>query len=481
MSKTKKPVRKELIYPVILAGGSGTRLWPRSREKDPKQFIRLIDGKTLFQITCKRFSNKKLFAPLTIVTHEEHRFSVRDQLHEIGIKNATIITEPATKNTLTACLLAAFFLFKKVGNVPILFSPADHFIKDDALLYKVIAKTKKIVTAGNICLFGIPPTHPHTGYGYIVPDKASKGVAVKPLAFVEKPSKKKAMKMISSGAFWNSGIYFSTAETLIKEASLYTPHLHQVFDTKLSIEKNTFGDFYVIDSNMYSPIHAISIDKGIAEKSSKLLLAVTNISWNDLGSWSALYSHFKKDEHGNIIKGDVVSIDTKNSYIESNSRLVATLGLKHIGVIETRDATLIFSLKEGEKVKKIVSELSRKNREEVITNTVVHRPWGTYEILGKSKNYQSKKLVVLPGAGASLQSHAKRAEHWVVVSGTATVTINNKKFQLKENQSTFIPIGAKHRVENNTKKLLTIIEVQTGTYFGEDDIKRYTDKYGRIK
>jgi mannose-1-phosphate guanylyltransferase/mannose-6-phosphate isomerase len=468
------------IYPVILAGGSGTRLWPRSREKYPKQFIPLIDGKSLFQETCLRFSDVSRFPFLTVITHEEHRFLVRDQLREIGITNAPIITEPLAKNTAAACLSGAYFLQKTVGNVPTLFVPADHVIRDPLHLIDAIENVSPFVIDGSIAIFGIAPTSPHTGYGYIKGEKVlGKGVLL-PSLFIEKPNKEKAEKLIVEGAFWNSGIYFCTPSTLVTEATLYMEELHTILHDFFSKTKNesTHG-FFMIDKTIYDALDSISIDKGIAEHTKKLVLADTKIDWSDLGSWSSLYEHFDKDNDGNVLRGDVVVSGTTNSYIESDERLVTVIGLENIGVVETGDAIMVFPLGESESVKKMVNTLSERKRKEMTTHLTTHRPWGKYTILGDDAHFQSKKITVLPGAGLSLQRHKHRAEHWIVIKGVATVTNGERVFELRENESTFIPMGAVHRLENKHDEILSIVEIQTGTYFGEDDIERLDDTYGR--
>lgn len=472
----------KLIHPIILAGGSGTRLWPRSREKYPKQFISIFDGKSLFQDTCIRFSDTKLFAPLTIVTNTEHRFLVRDQLREINITDANIVIEPVAKNTLAACLLGAYYIKQTVGDVPMLFTPADHIITEEEALFKSIKLALPFVHKKLMCVFGIKPTSAHTGFGYILGGKKL-GVGVfKPESFIEKPNSERAVELITQNAFWNAGMYFSTPSTLLKEAMLYSPLVATplaLFFKKGKITRD-FG-FYSIDGKLYTSLPSISIDKGIAEQTKKLVLATTDMTWNDLGSWQAFHSHFKKNKDGNLLVGDVMAMETKNSYVESTGRLIATFGIEDTGIIETPDAILVFSLKNSESVKNVVGKLSEKKREEVVTHTLVHRPWGSYEILGKAKHFQSKRLTILPGSELSLQRHTRRAEHWVVVSGIATVTKDDEIFELKTNESTFIPTGVKHRVQNKHTNLLIIIEVQTGKYFGEDDIERFEDTYGRVR
>lgn len=470
---------KKLIYPVILAGGSGTRLWPQSREKSPKQFIPLIKGKSLFQETCIRFGNREQFAFPTIITHEEHRFLVRNQLLEIGITDGCIITEPEAKNTAAACISGAHFLQKKIGNVPILFTPADHVVLDSTPLYIALRDALPFVNDGALCIFGIKPSSPHTGYGYITKGNLLGTSIYKPTAFIEKPTADIAEKLINSGALWNSGLYFCTPETLISEANTHTPDTQRVlekFMTALEIDK--YG-FYMIDNTVYNSIPSISIDKGITERSAVLIIAETPIAWSDLGSWKALHEHFDKNDHGNVLRGDSIVLDTKNSYIESSSRLVTVLGLESIGVVETPDAILVFPLNESESVRTIVKKLEESKRDELSTHTLVQRPWGSYKILAKEGHFNSKKLTVLPGAELSLQRHKRRAEHWVVVQGVATVTKDGEVFELKKNESTFLPMGTTHRLQNKSDEVLQIIEVQTGDYFGEDDIERFEDTYGR--
>jgi len=472
---------KNIIYPVILAGGSGTRLWPRSREKSPKQFIPLIEGRSLFQETCLRFSNRKTFAFPTIITHEEHRFLVRDQLRALGITDAKIITEPVAKNTLAACLSASHFLKNTIGNVPILFTPADHITSEDKHLFNSLLNALPFVVDGAICIFGIKPNTPNTGYGYITKGKIVSKNINKPSLFIEKPEKEKAMELIKNGALWNSGLYFCTPETLEEEASKYASNTQNILNNFfLKLKENEHG-FNVINKNIYDSIIPVSIDKSITEHTDKLIIAETPIVWNDLGSWKSLHDHFDKNEDGNVIRGDTVTLKTKNSYVESTSRLVTVLGVENIGVVETPDAVLVFNLKESESIKKIVEKLNEDKRIELDVHTTVQKPWGEYEVLGDEEHFKAKKLTVYPGSGGlSIQRHKRRAEHWIVVSGIATVTLDNKVFELQKNESVFIPMGSLHRLQNNHSEILQLIEVQTGDYFGEDDIERFGDTYGRV-
>jgi mannose-1-phosphate guanylyltransferase/mannose-6-phosphate isomerase len=466
------------IYPVILAGGSGTRLWPLSRTRYPKQFIELIDKRSLFQNTCRRFSSRTLFGPLTIVTHEEYRFLVRDQLRAIGITDAYVITEPEAKNTAPACMTAGLFLQKHLGNVPILFTPADHSVQDDTILYKTLGEALPVIEKGSMCVFGIPPNRPHTGYGYILRGEQLTNHVYNVRSFEEKPNKEGAIALIERGALWNMGLYFSMTGTLIKEGEHYTPFLIKQLRDITTIKKNQHG-FYMIPKELYSKVVSESIDTAIAEKSKHMIIAETPIHWNDVGSWAALYKDFEKDSLGNVARGNSVLIKSTNSYIESRSRLVTAFGLDNVGIIETTDAVLVFPIHESENIKEVVAALSKEERQELTHHTNVHRPWGMYEILGGGQGYQSKRITVFPGEELSLQRHLHRAEHWIITNGVATVTIDNVVFEIKQDESIFIPRGSTHRLKNNHHTELHLIEVQTGDYFGENDIERLEDNYGR--
>lgn len=468
---------KSNIHPVILAGGSGTRLWPRSREKHPKQFIALVGEKSLFQITCMRFADRA-YAPLTIVTHEQYRFLVRDQLHEIGIHDAVIITEPTQKNTAAACLAAAKLINRHYGNVPLLFTPADLLISEEEKLFVAINKALRYVLDGKLCLFGIEPRSAHPGYGYMVSKTTLDTDIFTDVSFVEKPPQEEAERLILQGACWNSGIYFCTSTTLIEECKKYIDEHEKALSFMGEITPSEHG-YYHIPLSLYEPLTSISIDKAVTEQTNTIVVIKTKIIWRDLGSWMSLYEHFPKNDKGNVTRGDVVLLNTSNSYIESNSKLVSVFGLTNIGLIETSDAILIFPLTSGEGVKEMVSELAKAGRDEISTHSRVHRPWGYYDILAKGDGFQSKKITVLPGAQLSLQRHKHRAEHWVVVTGTAIVTRGEEILELKKNESIYISPGMMHRLQNHSDTMLELIEVQTGDYLGEDDIERFDDKYGR--
>ena len=468
------------IFPVILAGGTGTRLWPQSRQKYPKQFIKIIDNISLFQTTCLRFSHSDLFAPLTIITHEDYKFILRDQLRELHIENATIITEPVAKNTAAACLYAAKFLLESKGDVPIIFTPADHLIEGDKYLLTSIQNALPLAREGFLCLFGIHPTSAHSGYGYIIKGQQLAEKGFKGEMFVEKPDTQSAQKFIDQGAYWNSGVYFCLASTLIEETKIHALQLHERIMSIPSLSLRSAHGFYEIPIDHYKEVDSISIDHAITESTQKKVVFDTPIKWRDLGSWSSLYEQFQKNEEYNVLRGDTITLDTTGSYIESNSRLVATYGIENMAIIETPDAVLVFPIRKSESLKQLVEKIKESNRQELITHTTVYRPWGSYEILGKGENFQTKRIHVLPGAELSLQRHQRRAEHWVVISGTATVTKDNEILELRENESTYIPMGTIHRLKNNTDSPVSLIETQTGTYFGEDDIERLSDVYGRM-
>jgi mannose-1-phosphate guanylyltransferase/mannose-6-phosphate isomerase len=468
------------IHPVILAGGSGTRLWPLSRAKYPKQFIPFINQRSLFQEACLRFKDEDMFTTPLIVTHEEYRFLVLEQLQQIGLGNAEIIIEPVAKNTAASFLTAALYLQKKEGDVPLLISPSDHLTDNDEDFIESIKAALPFVISGKISVFGITPTYPHPGYGYIIRgEKLSDKVYVSS-TFIEKPSTEKAQEMIEKDkALWNSGVYCVTTQTLIQEMQLHAKNLsEQVLNAFLKIEK--VYDYLALPKNLYEKVESMPSDKAISEKSKNMIITQTSVTWTDLGSWSAVYQQLSKDENGNVVRGDVVTLNTKNSYIESTNRLVTTYGLKDIGIIETKDAVAVFPLHESDNVKLLVQELEKKSREEILTHTVVKRPWGEYEILDVKENYQLKRLTVYPGGSSSLQRHSKRSEHWLIIEGTATVTKNTEIVELKPDDTIYIPVGSLHKIENKTDKLVTLIETQTGTYFGEDDIERLDDKYGRL-
>jgi mannose-1-phosphate guanylyltransferase/mannose-6-phosphate isomerase len=337
-----------------------------------------------------------------------------------------------------------------------------------------------MVEKGYLCLLAIQPTHPHTGYGYIIKGEHLGGNSYVVDMFAEKPSMEIAEQLIAKGASWNTGIYFCLAQTMLDEAEKFVPELHARARSFIaSLEKDSFG-FHIIPLEEYNPVIPISIDKAITEQTEKKIVIDAAIGWKDLGSWLSLYEEFEKDDNKNVLRGNAVVLETSDSYIESTNRLVTTFGLKGISIIETPDAVLVFPLEKSEQVKNMVSKLHEEKRQELVVHTKVHRPWGEYEVLGKEEKFQVKKITVLPGAELSLQRHKKRAEHWVVVSGIATVTKGEEILELCENESIYIPMNTVHKLENKTDMPISLIETQTGSYFGEDDIERLSDTYGRV-
>ncbi len=471
--------KNNLIRPVILAGGSGTRLWPLSRKEKPKQFLQIFNNYSLFQLTALRCVNKNFTKPLIIVG-EDHRFIVAEQLKTIGIKNPTIILEPQPRNTAAAISIAAVHskLLNDKNNILIL--PSDHFIKNRTQFIKEVLKASKKPLLNKLICFGIKPSGPETKYGYIIPNTAEKNIIKSIKNFEEKPSIIKAKNLIKRNALWNSGIFLFSSTTILNEINKYVPRMNEYI--KKSIDKcDKDMDFIRLNKKFFNKVKNVSIDYAVLEKTNNAYVLPTNLEWNDLGTFKSLWESEKKDKNNNVIRGDIFINNVKNSFIHADKKLVAVSNLSNINVIATEDAILINDIKKSNEIKHIIDFLNKNKRTELTEHSITLRPWGSYENLNSSKNYKIKKLIVMPGKKLSLQKHKKRSEHWIVIEGIARVTNGTDTFQLKKNESTFIPVGKKHRLENKGKKPLIIIEVQTGTYFGEDDIIRYEDVYGRIK
>ena len=475
------------IIPIILCGGKGTRLWPLSRQSYPKQFLSLYgeSHKSLLQLTQERLEDLEKIDNPIIICNEEHRFLVAQQMRDIGIKPKAIILEPQGKNTAPAIALGAIKSLedKNQENLLLVLS-ADHIIRERKIFQKVLKKSFDYAQNGNLVTFGIVPHYPETGYGYIeselIVDK-NKIECSRIKKFIEKPNKELAKKLIKDKKYtWNSGIFMFKASQIIKELEKYAPLVikscHEAIQN--SVEDL---DFIRIDKKSFSKAPNIAIDVAVMEKTDLGLVIPLDAGWSDIGSWKSLWENEKKDNEGNVIKGNIINLESKNSYINSENRLLVTLGIKDLIVVETRDATLVSSKKHTEKLKTIVNELEQNGYKEGSLHQKIFRPWGAYTSLIDSQNWLVKKIEGNPGSKLSLQMHNHRAEHWVVVSGVAKIEINEKKFTLKENQSTFIPLGAKHRLFNPGEKMLTIIEIQSGDYIGEDDIIRFKDDYGRDK
>lgn len=470
-----------MIVPVVLAGGSGSRLWPLSRSAYPKQLLPLVSGKTMLQDTVLRaFAIGDTVASPIVICNQEHRFLVAEQLQEIEASNAHIILEPFGKNTAPAVAISALHLLKEHNDPILLVLPADHVIKDMNTFMTAVSHATRCAEAGHLVTFGITPTHPETGYGYIkigaeLPEK--KGFSVD--QFVEKPNLNAAESYIASGNyFWNSGIFMFRASRYLEELRRHAPDMLAACE-KSVLKMTRDLDFIRLDKESFSDCPSDSIDYAVMEKTQDAVLVPLNAAWSDVGSWTALWEVQNPDQHGNVTQGDVVTEQVTNSYLRAESRMLAVVGVSDHIVIETSDAVLVAHKDNSQAVKKMVELLKLKQRTETDLHRRVYRPWGSYESIDKSDCYQVKHISVKPGASLSLQMHHYRSEHWIVVKGVATVTCGDNIFTLKENESTYIPVGTKHRLVNPGPECLELIEVQSGSYLGEDDIVRFEDVYGR--
>ena len=474
------------MYAVILAGGSGTRFWPKSREQLPKQLLNINGERTMIQDTLTRISPIVSAEKTWIITNEKHALETCRQLKATKFNPSQLLTEPIARNTAAAIGYSAYILSQQDPNAIMAVFPADHAITTHKQFLELIEQAKTVAKKNHLVTLGIKPTSPETGYGYIKQGKSLEGNAYKVDRFIEKPDKATAEKYLSEGGYyWNSGIFIWKVSVLLNEIKRYLPNLHTQLD-KLS--KNTievkgpypFKELNDSGKKIFESLQPVSIDNGIMEKSNNSVVFPANIGWNDVGSWTALADISQKDSKGNVIKGNVFSIENNNSIIYAEERLVATMGLKNMIVVDTSDAVLICPKDCAQDVKKIVEQIKLEKRPEVsIAPNSEIRPWGKYVILQKEANYLVKRIEVLPGESLSLQSHNHRSEHWTIVSGTAQVEINELSKTLQANQFIEIPKGAKHRLANHSKSPLIIIEVQLGENLDESDITRYEDKYGR--
>jgi mannose-1-phosphate guanylyltransferase/mannose-6-phosphate isomerase len=469
------------ITPVILSGGSGTRLWPLSRKEYPKQYLPLAGDNTMLQETILRLSGLVNLAAPIIVCNADHRFLVAEQCQQIGIKNPTILLEPVGRNTAPAIAAAALQSLKYSDDSMLLVLSADHVIQDVDAFHEAINIASNQAQEGKLATFGIVPTDANTGYGYIKSSKNNTDGAYKVEEFVEKPDLETAEKYLDQGNYlWNSGMFMFKTETLIDELTAHSPDIvNSVSDAVNNAEQDL--DFIRLDKQAFESSPSDSIDYALMEKSDNVVVVPLGAGWSDVGSWSTLYDIGVKDSSGNVLKGDVIAKDTTNTYIYASHHMVTTVGVDNLVVIDTPDATFIASQDKAHEVKSIVESLQKKGRDEAHSNRKVYRPWGWYDSIEVGKHFQVKRLHVNPGAKLSLQMHNKRAEHWVVVSGTATAINGEEILTLTEGDSTYIPICTTHGLENKTNEQLEIIEVQSGTYLGEDDIVRFEDIYGRVK
>jgi len=470
-----------MIIPVILSGGSGTRLWPLSRKQYPKQYLSLAGDNTMLQETILRLSGLDNLADPIIVCNADHRFLVAEQCQQIDIASPTILLEPVGRNTAPAIAAAALQSLKKIDDAVLLVLSADHVIQDVEAFHQAINIASQQAQAGKLATFGIVPTDANTGYGYIKASKDDVNGAHKVEEFVEKPDLKTAQSYLEQGNYlWNSGMFMFKATTLIDELTTHSPGIvTSVNDAVNNAEQDL--DFIRLDKQAFESSPSDSIDYALMEKSDNVVVVPLDAQWNDVGSWSALHDIGIKDNNGNVIKGDVITQDTTNTYINANHHMVATIGVDNLIIVDTPDATFIATQDKAQEVKSIVESLQADGRDEGGMHRKVCRPWGWYDSIESGEHFQVKRLHVNPGAKLSLQMHRQRAEHWVVVSGVATAINGEEILTLKKGESTYIPLGVTHALENKTSEPLEIIEVQSGTYLGEDDIVRFEDIYGRVK
>lgn len=474
-----------MITPVILAGGSGTRLWPLSRKLYPKQFLPLLNAKTLFQDTVERALSLEGAGQPVVLCNDEHRFMAAEQLRDMGV-GSRILLEPVGRNTAPAAAIAALCALEDDQDSILFILPADHCIADRDAFAAAASAGSRLAQAGRLVAFGIEPSSPETGYGYIEQgaalgageEDADRGYAIS--RFVEKPDIETAKDFMRSGRhFWNSGMFMFGARAFLEELEKFEPGMVELCRNAW---KNGFRDldFLRLESEAFSAITGDSIDYAVMEKTDKGAMVPYRSDWSDVGSWSAIWEINKKqDAGGNALSGDVLVHDVENSYLRSSGRLIAGIGLRDMIVVETKDAVMVCPKDRVQDVKLLVDKLKAEGRDEAMVHTKVYRPWGAYETMDLAERFQVKRITVKPGAKLSLQKHHHRSEHWIVVKGTAVVTRGDETLTLKEDESTYIPLGYAHRLENPGRIPLELIEVQTGSYLGEDDIVRMDDMYGR--
>lgn len=468
-----------MILPVILSGGAGTRLWPLSRELYPKQLLPLTSDKTMLQETILRLDGVDHLEKPLIVCNEAHRFMVAEQVRQLDKEAHAIILEPCGRNTAPAVAIAALYGEASEEDPILLVLPADHLIQDVNEFQRVVRLGAEQAEKGALVTFGIVATQPETGYGYIRADQSTGGAAYSVAEFVEKPDLETAKSYLSSGDYyWNSGMFMFRASRYLEELELYQPEMLTVCRSSFTSMAADL-DFQRLDKDTFAACPADSIDYAVMEKTDRAVVIPLDAGWNDIGAWSALWDVHPQNEEGNVIVGDVLTEGADNCYLHASHRLIAAVGVDDLVVVETADAVLVANRDQVQNVKGIVEQLKQLQRNEALLHRRVNRPWGNYEGVDVGERFQVKRITVNPGASLSLQKHHHRAEHWIVVKGTAKVTCGEEILILSENQSTYIPLGEVHRLANPGKIPLEIIEVQSGSYLGEDDIIRFEDNYGR--
>lgn len=467
------------LLPVIMAGGAGSRLWPLSRQLNPKQLLKLCGESTLLQQTLTRLHGLQAFPP-SIICNYDHRFMVAEQLRQLGVQGGSILLEPVGRNTAPAIALAALNALAKGDDPVLLVLAADHYIAHQDVFHQAVKAAARLAEQDKLVTFGVVPVRPETGYGYIQRGDGLELEGFEVARFVEKPDLVRASEYIQSGDYyWNSGMFMFRASVYLNALEMFRPDI--LAACKGALEKSLKDmDFIRVDAEAFAACPEDSIDYAVMEKTTEAAVVPLDAGWSDIGSWSALWEIGDKDGNGNVCKGDVLAFNTQNSLIHAEHKLVATVGVENLVVVETKDAVLVVHKDKVQDVKKVVEAIKNSGRHEHMNHREVYRPWGVYDSIEAGERYQVKRISVSPGAKLSVQMHHHRAEHWVVVSGTARVTNGEKTFLVTENESTFIPIGEVHALENPGKIPLELIEVQSGSYLGEDDIVRFEDHYGRV-
>jgi mannose-1-phosphate guanylyltransferase/mannose-6-phosphate isomerase len=469
------------IFPVILSGGSGSRLWPLSRESFPKQLLPLTGPRTLLQETALWVSDPDRFHPVTVVANAEHRFVVAEQLREIGQTRPTLVLEPAARNTAPAVAVAALLALAEDPAALILVMPADHAVPDSTAFLATLDTAVAAAQAGALVLFGVRPDRPATGYGYILAGEPLEGAARRVEAFVEKPDLATAEHYLEDGRYvWNSGIFLLPARGVLEELETHAPQVAAAARAALAAARRDM-DFLRLDPEAFAASPSISIDYAVMEKTVRAAVAPASFAWSDVGAWSALWELAGQDADGNVLLGDTLAEDTQGSYLRSEGPLIAAVGVRDLVVVATPDAVLVADRGKDQAVKQVVERLRASDHATAIQTRRVYRPWGWYETIEVGERFQVKRITVTPGGKLSLQKHAHRAEHWVVVNGEAEVELEGERRRLAANESIYIPLGATHRLSNPGPGPLDLIEVQSGAYLGEDDIVRLEDAYARIE